>query len=76
MPPKPRAIDFIKEAIAKRLINIDNRTGCYKGRQELSDYFKFAEFAMTVEDAKEYVYSLSSRRRVRNWNDIIVRLYI
>ena len=29
-------------------------------------YFKFAEFTLTVEDAKEYIYSLSTKRRVYN----------
>ncbi len=33
-------------------------------------YFKFAEFTLTVEDAKEYIYSLSTKRRVYNPNDI------
>ena len=51
-------------------------TGCYKGWQELSHSFKFAEFTLTIDDAKEYVYSLSTSRRVYNWNDIKVSLYI
>ena len=29
-----------------------------------------------IDDAKEYVYSLSTKRRVYNWHDIRVRLYI
>lgn len=72
-----RPIDFIREVNSKAVdVNIDSSIGCYQRRQELSGYFKFAEFALTVEDAREYVYSLSSRRRVHNWNDINVRLYI
>ena len=42
----------------------------------ISDFTKFAEFTLTVDDAKEYIYSLSTKRRVYNWNDIEVRLYI
>lgn len=39
-------------------------------------FFKFAEFTLTIEDAKEYVYSLSTKRRVYGWQDIEVKLYI
>ena len=42
----------------------------------ISDFTKFAEFTLTVDDAKEYIYSLSTKHRVYNWNDIEVRLYI
>ena len=41
----------------------------------ISDFTKFAEFTLTVEGAKEYIYSLSTKRRVYNWHDIEVRLY-
>ena len=52
-------------------------TGCHQGWQELSHSFlQFAEFTLTIDDAKEYVYSLSTKRRVYNWHDIRVRLYI
>ena len=33
---------------------------------DAKSYFKFAEFTLTVEDAKKYVYSLSTKRRVYN----------
>lgn len=40
-------------------------------------YFtKFAEFTLTIEDAQEYVYSISPSKRVRGWRDIEVKLYI
>ena len=52
-------------------------TGCHQGWQELSrSFLQFAEFTLTIDDAKEYVYSLSTKRRVYNWHDIRVRLYI
>lgn len=55
----------------------DGSTGCHQGWQELSHSFlQFAEFTLTIDDAKEYVYSLSTKRRVYNWHDIRVRLYI
>ena len=50
--------------------------GCYKGWQELNHHFTFAEFTLTIEDAKVYVYAQSTSRQVYNWNDIKVRLYI
>ena len=31
---------------------------------------------MTVEDAKEYIYSISPTKRVKGWRDIEVKLYI
>jgi len=40
-------------------------------------YFtNFAEFTLTIEDAQEYVYSISPTKRVRGWRDIEVKLYI
>ena len=56
---------------------VNSLTGCYQGRQELSsDYLLFATFLVTHEDAKAYMYSLSSKRRVHKWKDIRVNLYI
>ena len=55
----------------------DSRTGRNQGRQELSsDYLLFATFLVTSEDAKAYLYSMSSKRRVHKWKDIRVNLYI
>ncbi len=42
----------------------------------ISDYFNFTQFTLTVEDAKEYLDSLSTKRRVKQWQDIEVKLYI
>ena len=41
-----------------------------------TDYLLFATFLVTHEDAKAYMYSLSSKRRVHKWKDIRVNLYI
>ena len=49
-------------------------TGSYKGLME--NFFKFAQFTLTLEDAQEYAYSISPTTRVRNWRDIEVNLYI
>ena len=52
--------------------------GSYCRWQEINpNYFtKFAEFTLTIEDAQEYVYSISPTKRVRGWRDIEVKLYI
>ena len=44
--------------------------------EELRNYRKFASLTVTCEDAKAYMYSLSSKRRVHKWTDIQVNLYI
>jgi len=44
--------------------------------RELSVYRKFRIFTVTTEDAKEYLYSFSTRRRVYRFQDITVNLYI
>ena len=53
-------------------------TGSYCRWQEINPtYFtNFAEFTLTLEDAQEYVYSVSPTKRVRGWRDIEVKLYI
>ena len=52
----------------------DSTTGSYQGLME--NFLKFAEFTLTIEDAQEYVYSISTKQRVHKWKDIRVRLYI
>ena len=44
--------------------------------RELSIYQKFGTFVVTCEDAKAYMYRMSSKRRVHKWTDIQVNLYI
>jgi len=44
--------------------------------RELSVYRQFGTFTVTTEDAKEYLYSFSTRRRVYQFRDIKVNLYI
>ena len=44
--------------------------------RELSVYRKFGTVTVTTEDAKEYLYSLSARRRVYKFRSITVNLYI
>jgi hypothetical protein len=58
------------------IIHLIYRTGCNQGLRDLSVYHKFGTFTVTTEDAKEYLYSFSTRRRVYKFQDIKVNLYI
>lgn len=42
---------------------------------EHTNFTKFAEFTLTIEDAQEYVYSISPTKRVRGWRDIEEKSY-
>ena len=55
---------------------ICTRPGCYQVRQDNGIYQKFGTFVVTCEDAKAYMYRLSSKRRVHKWTDLQVNLYI
>ena len=50
-------------------------TGCYQESQKLS-FQRFATFTVKREDAKEYMYSISKRRRVHRWRDFQMNFYI
>lgn len=43
---------------------------------EATEHIKIGAFTLTLEDAKKYLYSFSSRRRVHNWVDINVSVWI
>ena len=40
------------------------------------DHIKIGEFTITLEEAKEYLYSFSTRRRVFKWKDLNVSVWI
>ena len=40
------------------------------------DHIKIASFTLTIDDAKKYLYSFSTRRRVYNWKDLNVSIWI
>lgn len=40
------------------------------------EHIKIASFTLTIEDAKKYLYSFSTRRRVYNWRDLNVSIWI
>ena len=43
---------------------------------DIDDYIKTASFTLTIDDAKKYLYSFSIRRRVYNWKDLNVSVWI
>ena len=51
-------------------------TGCYQRLRGLRVCQKLEIFTVTTEDAKEYLYSFSTRRRVYKFRDVKVNLYI
>ena len=40
------------------------------------EWHELTQFDLTIEDAKAYVYSFSTRRRVHRWKNINVRLFV
>ena len=44
--------------------------------EEESEHIKIASFTLTLKDAQNYVYSFSSRRRIFNWSDLNVSVWI
>lgn len=42
----------------------------------IDDHIKIASFTLTIKDAKDYLYSFSTRRRVYNWKDLNVSVWI
>ncbi|MBQ2058929.1 MAG: hypothetical protein II488_04070, partial [Firmicutes bacterium] len=45
-------------------------------RKSKDDYSMVYSFILTIEDAKAYVYQFSKKRRVFNWRDIMVNLWV
>lgn len=44
--------------------------------QTIFEECKIASFTLTIDDAKKYLYSFSTRRRVYNWKDLNVSIWI
>ena len=46
------------------------------GKFDLDDHIKIGSFTLTIDDAKKYLYSFSSRRRVYKWVDLNVSIWV
>lgn len=53
------------------------RTGNNAGGEfDPDDHIKIGAFTLTIDDAKKYIYSFSTRRRVYKWADLNVSVWI
>jgi len=55
---------------------ITTNIGRDQGWQELSDYQLFGRFTVTVEDANEYLHSISKTRHMHRFQSFQANLYI
>lgn len=46
------------------------------GEFDPDDHIKIGAFTLTIDDAKKYIYSFSTRRRVYKWADLNVSVWI
>ena len=84
-PDKPRrcTLQGKRKTTTKIMVSGENSptmdsspTGCYQRLRGLRVCQKLEIFTVTTEDAKEYLYSFSTRRRVYKFQDVKVNLYI
>ena len=73
--------DSAVEAFIKKIwISKDEFRWYLRTNQEESDeepeHIKIASFTLTLKDAQDYVYSFSTRRRIFNWSDLNVSVWI
>lgn len=51
-------------------------TGCNQRRKVISKYTQIGYFTLDLDDAKEYLYAKSTKRRILSWRDIHVNVFI
>jgi hypothetical protein len=54
----------------------DCDTGCYQRRKVIRKYTQIGYFTLNLDDAKEYLYAKSTKRRILSWRDIHVNVFI
>ena len=47
-----------------------------EGKFDPDDHIKIGAFTLTIDDAKKYIYSFSTRRRAYKWVDLKVSVWI
>ena len=57
------------------LLTIYN-TGCNQRRKVIPKYTQIGCFTLNLDDAKEYLYAKSTKRRILSWRDIHVNVFI
>ena len=51
-------------------------TGCNQRKEVIQGYLKIGYFTLNLDDAKEYLYAKSTKRRILSWRDIHVNVDI
>ena len=51
-------------------------TGCNKRKEVIRKYTQIGYFTLNLDDAKEYLYAKSTKRRILSWRDIHVNVFI
>jgi hypothetical protein len=51
-------------------------SGCNQRRKVIPKYAQIGYFTLNLDDAKEYPYAKSTKRRIRSWRDIHVNVFI
>ncbi len=76
--PESVVEDFIEKIwVSKDEFRWYLRTGKEANSEfNIDDHIKIGEFTITLEDAKKYLYSFSTRRRVYKWKDLNVSVWI
>ena len=52
------------------------KTGCNKRKEVIRKYTQIGYFTLDLDDAKEYLYAKSTKRRILSWRDIHVNVFI
>ena len=55
---------------------LENKLGNLVETHEDAEHIQIGAFTLTAEDAKAYLYSFSTKRRVYNWKDLNVTVWI
>jgi len=51
-------------------------SGCNQRRKVIPKYTRIGYFTLNLDDAKEYLYAKSTKRRILSWRDIHVNVFI
>ena len=51
-------------------------TGCNQRRKVIPKYTQIGYFTLDLDEAKEYLYAKSTKRRILSWRDIHVNVFI
>ena len=64
---------FKKIAVDKNTFTWYLRVG-KQGKKDYEEQELLTSFVITLDDAKKYLYKISSRKRIYSWNDLTVNI--